>query len=356
MTTVKETPPNPPTSQAVDRPALFSARGLPLVWRLAVAAVLLVTGWVLAPSLSSHQLYVGTAIIAWALVASSLNIVVGYAGQLNLAQGGFLALGAYVGVLGTGRWDWNGLLTLAVAAGIAFVVASLLGRIIFRAKGLHFALLTTGISIVVYNVLIAWSSLTGGAAGISTAGPLEEGGTIKPLTVGGLELRTAEDYFRVMFVCLVLLVLAVTIVRRRKTGLSWQAIRDNEVLGASVGVDVAKGKRTAFVTSSVLAALIGVMFGHWLGYITPGSFDFAKASFEPLAMVIIGGAGTLLGPILGAIIVIGLPEVFVDLEDYSTFVYGIVLLIVVMVAPKGIVGESKDAIEKYLTSRRKGRR
>jgi len=336
-------------------PPTTRRKGLPLVARIGVAIVVIVVGMLIAPSLSSQDLYIGTAILAWSLVASSLNIVVGYAGQLNLAQGGFLAVGAYVGVLGTGRWHWAGLLTLAVAAGSAYVVATLLGRIIFRAKGLHFALLTTGITIVVYNILIVWTDVTGGAAGISTAGPIEEGGVISPLTVLGVSIESAVDWFRVMLICLVLLVLALTVVNRRKRGVSWRAIRDNEVLGASVGVDVAKGKRSAFVASSVLASVVGVLYGHWLGFITPGSFNFAEASFGPLAMVIIGGAGTLLGPIIGAVIVIGAPEMFRDLDSVSTLVYGAVLLLVVILAPKGIVGVVKELLRKAWTATRKDR-
>ncbi|PBC36018.1 hypothetical protein CJ178_31875 [Rhodococcus sp. ACPA4] len=330
-------------------------RGTPLSVRLGVAMAVVVGGVLVAPNLSNHELYIGTTILVWALVASSLNISVGYAGQLNLAQGGFLALGAYIGVLGTGQWGWPGLLTLAVAAGSAGAIAAILGLFIFRAKGLHFALLTTGITIVVYNVLIAWSSVTGGAAGISTAGPIEDGGRIAPLTLLGLSIHTAEEWFLVMLIGLVLLVLALTFVNRHKQGLSWQAIRDNETLSASVGIDVAKGKRRAFVASAVLASLVGVLFGHWLGFITPGSFNFAEASFEPLAMVIIGGAGTLLGPIVGAIIVVGSPEIFRDLDSVSTLVYGAVLLLVVMLAPKGIVGLGKNLLTKAWNALRKER-
>ncbi len=305
----------------------------------AVAAVVVIAiGLAVQPALNSHYLFVVTTILAWSLIASSLNIVVGYAGQLNLANGAFLAVGAYVGVLGTGHWEWPGLLTIVVAGGIAYVVSTGLAFIIFRARGLHFALLTAGLSFVVYGVLIAWTDLTGGASGISSSGPLENGGVARPLELPGLSLSSPSDWYRTMLVFLVVLIFVLSIVTRRKTGVAWQAIRDNELLAASVGVDVARGKRTAFVASSVLVSVIGVFYGHWLAYVTPGTFDFDKASFEPLAMVIIGGSGTPLGPIIGAVIVNGMPEFFRSLNEWSDLIYGVTLLLVVMFAPKGVVG------------------
>ncbi|MDT0202720.1 branched-chain amino acid ABC transporter permease [Nocardioides sp. AE5] len=312
--------------------------GLRLWVRLVIAALVVVATISLSGGLNSHDTYLYGTLAAWALIASSLNLVVGYAGQLNLSSGAFLALGAYIGVLGTGRYDWPGWKSLLIAGLIALAFSLLLGLVIFRARGLHFALITAGISIIGYNVALLWKEKTGGAAGISSAGPIEEGGIARPFVLGPIELSQEVHYLRAMVVVLVVMLLATSVLVRRKLGLSWQATRDDEVLAASVGVRVARSKRTAFAASSVLISLVGVLYGHWLGFITPGSFDFATAAFEPLAMVIIGGAGTLLGPMVGALVVVGFPELFNGLKDYSTLVYAALLLLVVMVAPKGVVG------------------
>ncbi len=312
--------------------------GLRLWVRLAIAVLVVLVTVALSGGLDSHDTYLFGTLAAWALIASSLNLVVGYAGQLNLSSGAFLALGAYVGVLGTGRYDWPGWKSLLIAGLIALGLSLLLGLVIFRARGLHFALMTAGISIIGYNVALLWKEKTGGAAGISSAGPIEEGGIARPFVIGPIELSEETHYLRAMVVVLVVMLLITSVLIRRKLGLSWQATRDDEVLAASVGVRVARSKRSAFVTSSVLISLVGVLYGHWLGFITPGSFDFSTAAFEPLAMVIIGGAGTLLGPVVGALVVVGFPELFNGLKDYSTLVYAALLLLVVMVAPKGVVG------------------
>lgn len=337
------------------KPRWRDKHGLALPVRVTLAVVAVLVAAASIGGLDRHTTYVLSAILAAALIASSLNLVVGYAGQLNLSAGAFLALGAYIGVAGTGRWEWSGLQSLAVTAVAAAVISGLLGLVIFRTKGLHFALVTAGLSIIAYNVVMAWKSQTGGAAGLSSAGPIEEGGIARPFTLGPIELSSGSDYLLAMVVVLVAVMFATTVVARRKTGLSWQAVRDDEVLAASVGVRVGRAKRTAFVSSSVLISLIGVLYGHWLGYITPSTFDFSVASFEPLAMVVIGGAGTVAGPLIGAVIIAGIPEAFRGLDDYSTLIYAVVLLVVVMVAPKGVMGVARttfDRLRKSMSARR----
>ncbi|WP_185995962.1 branched-chain amino acid ABC transporter permease [Nocardioides campestrisoli] len=333
---------------------LRDAHGLSLPARLLVAAVVLAVGWVSVGGASSSDLFMLTTIVVWALIATSLNIVVGFVGQLALSSGFFFALGAYVGVLGTGRWEWPGWLSLLVALGGSAVLAGLLGMVIFRTRALYFALITTGVSLVAYELSFAWSSVTGGAAGISTAGPVEEGGISRPFDLGVVAIEEPEAYFRLGLVALVLLVLGLTVVLRRREGASWRAVREDDALAASVGIDVARRKRIAYIVSSTLIGGVGVYYGHWAGFITPDSFTFADAAFAPLAMVVIGGSGTLLGPILGATVVAGFPEVFRDLRDYSILLYGAILLAAMMIAPRGIVGLAKDGV-RGLAGRRAAR-
>lgn len=305
-------------------PPPTARRGLPLWLRVLLAAAVPVAGALLAPELRNSTVHLVTEICIWACVAVSLHLVVGYAGQLSLASGAFLALGAYTGARATGFWGWPGLLTIAV--------------VIFRARGLHFALLTAGISLVAYNVLINWSSATGGAGGMSTGGPLAEGGLPGALTLGPIEIRSADDFLVAVVTFLAVILLGVSVLMRRRTGESWKAIREDDVLAASVGVDVVRQKQVVFVLSSVLIALVGVIYAHWIGFVSPESFTFAQASFEPVAMIVIGGLGSLAGPVVGAVIVVGLPEYLRDAERFAVLIYGLLLLSVVMIAPRGVVG------------------
>ncbi|WP_153505338.1 branched-chain amino acid ABC transporter permease [Cumulibacter manganitolerans] len=320
------------------KPWLWDDFGIRFRWRAAIAAVAAVAVIAIGSSANSHGQYVITSVLMWALVASCLNLVFGLAGQLALGQGAFLTLGAYIGVLGTGRFGWNGWLSLAVAGLAAGVLTWLLGAVIFRARGLYFALLTTGLALVAYEVAGVWTPVTGGTAGISTSGPIELGGAAKPLTLEPITIEEPLDYLALGAVLLASLCVAVSVIRRRKTGASWRAIREDEVLAASVGIAVAREKRIAFVAASVTVAMVGVIFGHWLGYILPENFTFAGASFGPLAMVVIGGSGTVVGPIIGAMVVAGMPEIFRDLQELSTFAYGAILLLVMLVMPAGVMG------------------
>ena len=329
-------------------------RGSPLWLRVLLAIAIPVVALLVAPELKNSSLHLYTEIGIWAAVAVSLHLVLGFAGQLSLASGAFLTLGAYIGARATGFWHWPGLLTLAVTAVAALVLALGISVVIFRARGLHFALLTAGISLVTYGVIVNWQSVTGGSGGMSTGGPLSEGGAPGPLTLGPIEIDTAEQYFVAQAVLLSVLLLGVSILMRRKTGESWKAIREDDVLAASVGVNVPREKQIAFVLSSVLIALIGVFHAHWVGFVSPESYSFAKASFEPVAMIMIGGIGTILGPVIGAVVV-GLPEALREADEYSVLIYGVLLLLVVLLAPRGFMGLVKSGLSalRGLTSRRR---
>jgi len=335
---------------------LTDAHGLGIVGRtlLAVAAFAAVAG--LSLLLTERWNYTLTSIATAALWAVCLNIVVGYTGQLNLSLGAFLALGAYIGTLATGTWGWPGIAVLLVVIAAAIAISFLLSLVMFRARGLHFALLTAGLSLVTANVLVTWTDVTGGSAGISTGGPITAGGLPKPLEIGPIVLSETRDYLlgTVFLVCFVLWL--TTLLLRRREGAGWIAVREDEWLAASVGIKVANRKRVAFILCSTLAAVAGVLYAHWIGYMTPGMFGFANASFDPLAMVVLGGAGTVAGPLVGAVVVAGLPELFRGFEDVSILVYGLALLAVIMASPRGVTGVAewiRDRVGGRLARRRR---
>lgn len=323
-------------------PALLDAVtddvGLRWWLRAVIAAGVVGTAIVVAPAMDERWVYTVTTVAIAATLASSLNFTMGLTGQLNLSLGAFMCFGAYLGALGSGHWSWSSEAVLLVAAAGSFVAATALSLVIFRAKGLHFALMTAGLSLVAYGVLVNWTSVTGGTAGISTGGPLIDGGLPKPLEIGPVSLDDTRAYMIGALILMVAVTWLTTVLIRSDEGRRWMAVRDDQVLSASVGIDIAARKRRAFVLTSVIASLTGVLYAHWLGYVTPSSFTFAHASFDPLAMVMIGGGGTVAGPLVGALVVAGVPEVFRDLAEYSILLYGTVLLVVVLLAPRGLVG------------------
>ncbi|MFL6181781.1 MAG: branched-chain amino acid ABC transporter permease [Actinomycetes bacterium] len=288
--------------------------------------------------MTSASLFTLTLIAVWSTVAVSFNVCLGYAGILNMSTSAFLALGAYLGVRGTGYWEWNGTLTLLLAVVVAAAVSWGFGALVLRARGLYFALVTTGLALLVDAVATNWESFTGGAVGISTAGPPLEGNPPKPLTLLWFSFSELHDYFILSVGLAAFSVATVSVVMRRRQGESWKAIREDEVLAASVGVSVPREKRRVFVFTSVLTTCAGFVYGHVTGFLDPVTFAFAPTTVFPLAMVMLGGAGTLFGPILGAAFVIGLPEVLRDSTDYSQLIFGVLLLAVVLTAPRGVLG------------------
>lgn len=326
----------------------LAARSVPPAARrspgLVVAALVLLV--ILAPAtaafvggrLTSQALAIGTSVLLAAVVAVGVNVTVGFAGMLNLGNSLFFAIGAYVAVHAATTWGLPGAATFLVAVAACVGVAGALGLLLLRASGLQFGLMTIGVALVTYTVLIAWTPVTGGASGTSTAGPIREGGLPAVLSLGPWEIVTPRDHF-VAAVALAMLCLAsMVLLRRTRLMVRWECARDDEFLAASVGIDVARVRAAAYVVGSVPAGAAGVLFAYWSVLVTPSSFGFAEGSIEPLAMVILGGAGTVLGPFVGAAVVVGLPELLRGFADYAVLGYGVLLLLTVRFAPGGIVG------------------
>jgi branched-chain amino acid transport system permease protein len=333
--------------------------GLALWARLVVAVAALGAVWLASTTfMTNSAVFTLTSIATAALWASTLNIVVGFTGQLNLSLGAFISLGAYIGVLGTGFWGWSGITVLLVVIVSSLLIALLLSLVMFRARGLHFALLTAGLSLVTYNVLLSWNDVTGGAAGISTGGPVTEALPPRPLVIGFIELSKTQHYLMATVGLLVGVIFVLTILLRRREGKGWLAVKEDETLAASVGIRVTNRKRVAFLLCSTIAAVAGTIYAHWIAFISPSSFSFIHATFDPLAMVIIGGAGTLIGPLVGALVIVGLPELVGELHDFSILIYGLALLIVAMASPGGLTQIIRDGAQRLRTTvnKRKDRR
>lgn len=332
--------------------------GLALPMRTFLAVAVVVAAWALTTVMPEGLAFTVTIIATATVWASCLNIVVGFTGQLNLSLGAFLALGAYLGTLATGYWGIPGPMMVVGVVAVGAALAALLSLVVFRAKGLQFALLTAGLSLVTYSVLITWSDVTGGSAGLSTGGPITTGGIPKPLDLGFVSLSTTKEYLVATVALLCFILWLTTLLLRTREGAGWIAVREDETLSASLGIRVRNRKRVAFILCSTFATLAGILYAHWVGYITPTAFSFTSASFDPLAMVVIGGTGTVAGPILGAVVVSGLPRLVRDLQDYSILIYGLVLLIVVIAAPKGLLGLVKSGwsqVKAFAASLRRNR-
>jgi branched-chain amino acid transport system permease protein len=296
---------------------------------LAAACVIAVLPLVFADS------YWRTNLIVCALnvmLAIGLDFVLGFAGQLNLGQSAFYGIGAYVStllIMRLGLPFW-----VAFACGVAASAASGMALSLFavRLRGHYLAIASLGFAVITYQVLLNWISLTQGPLGIYAIAPPP------PLALPGLPAidfsNLANLFYLVAAFALAAYLLLDQLVRS-PIGETLTAIREDEVSAASLGIDCRAWKVFAFGVGSAVAGGAGCFYASFVGTLVPDAF-FITESFNVLAMVIVGGMGTLSGPVCGAILLTILPELLRGIGDLRLVVYGVTLTLVVLFMPGGI--------------------
>jgi branched-chain amino acid transport system permease protein len=282
----------------------------------------------------------------WAIGALSLNLIMGYTGQLSLAHGGFFAIGAYGVTILTYTYGWNFWLALPVSALISAFVGFLVGMPALRTKGSYFAIATLCLGEIIYLVAGNWMELTGGHTGIIGI-PLPS-----PISIPGVGTLSFESqitqYYLVLFFLLVTLFVMHRLVNSLK-GLTFMSIRNNEDLAEAVGINTFRVKLLSFVVANFFAGLAGGIYASLIGSISPSVASLA-ITFNFLMYVLLGGVATLAGPIAGAFVMPILMEYMQFLKDYQMISYGILLIVVVIYFPSGFMGgyaKLRDKIKKF---------
>jgi branched-chain amino acid transport system permease protein len=264
------------------------------------------------------------ACIYWVLV-SGLNLVVGFAGQIAIGWVALLTLGAYVtSVLtaGTVLPEISAYLALLIAAAVGAVFGVIIGLPALRLRTFYFAMTTLGFATIVTQVALAWKSVTGGGVGV-------------PGPVLAWPFASPWGFY---YFCLGLAVLCTWMtsnIAASRFGRSLVAIRDAEVAAEAVGISKPALLVTVFLFSGAVAAIAGGLFASLQSYITPDAFTFDLSVLFFIA-ILIGGRGSILGPLLGTIILTALPEFAAPLVAWSTFLYAVLLLVIVLAVPGGI--------------------
>ena len=275
---------------------------------------------------SAYVQHVGCMVAIYTVLALSLNLVLGYCGLLSLATPAFFGMGAYAATLLVTRagLPWEAALPCAVMAGVAAALA--IGIACLRTGKHAFVIVTLAATLLLQLIAANWTDLTRGALGIAD---------IPVLKIAGRAPKSKYEWYIVLAViALACMALFGRIVRSR-IGPTMIATRDDEVLASAAGVDVRRLRLWAFTLSGALAALAGSLYAPFITYIDPGVFSF-DISEALLIMVVIGGAGTYWGPILGAIVFTALPEVLRMSPELHALLYGILLFAAVLAFPKGI--------------------
>jgi branched-chain amino acid transport system permease protein len=297
-------------------------------------AVILVA--MIIPQVMTNKYYLNILIMSgiWAIVALSLNLILGYTGQANLAHGAFFGIGAYTGALLMLKLNMNFWLALPLGAAMAGLFGFIIGLPALRTKGSYFAIGTMCFNIIVTLIIDRWEGLTNGARGLmGIPGPAP----IPLPWVGEIAFNTqTAQYYLVMF----FLLLTIFILRRTiqsLVGRTFRAIRGNEELAEALGIPSMKVKLLSFIISCFFAGVGGVLYASYIGFMSPDQTDF-HMGFNILIYILIGGIGTMTGPIIGTLLIVTLPEALQVAAEYRLLFYGLILIVMIIYMPRGIVG------------------
>jgi branched-chain amino acid transport system permease protein len=262
-----------------------------------------------------------------AIAVIGLNFVFGYAGSISLGHAAFVGLAAYCVALLTTRLGWNPWLAGLVAVAFSSLCGYVVGWILLRLKGHYLALATLGLNVSFTIVAANWQQLTGGTNGISG---------VPPLSLGGIVLGDERSFYWFSLILLFLLSVFAFRVRNSHAGRAFMAVRDDELATEMTGLPTIRIKVLAFTLGTGYAAIAGCLFAYHQHFVSPDDFSFSH-SIIFLAMLVVGGEGRIAGAILGAIGVTLLPELLRGVGDAYLAVFGVLVLVVLVVLPRGLI-------------------
>jgi branched-chain amino acid transport system permease protein len=301
-------------------------RGAAQAARLALGlAALTVPFWLPNP----YYLHVLIVAGIFGVLALSLNLLLGYTGQLSLGHAAFFGIGAYTSALLTLRAEWSFWAALPAAMLAAALAGWAIGRLALKLRGAYFVLVTISFAGVIGLVSVNWMELT--------KGPLGLPGVPAP-TLGPRSLRGKPAYKYLVLAAVALATHACHRLVRSRVGRAFLALRENEALAESVGIDVTHYLVVAAVVSAALAGMAGSLYAHYTRFVSPEVFLFTY-TVTMVIMVVAGGKGTLSGPLVGAVMFTVLPEALREATSWQwqMLAYGVVLVLLVFFLPRGIV-------------------
>jgi ABC-type branched-subunit amino acid transport system ATPase component/ABC-type branched-subunit amino acid transport system permease subunit len=311
---------------------------------VAVAAVLLLA----FPVFSDDAYYQNMIILSlvFAVGAGGLNIITGFAGYVSLGQGAFLGLGGYtVGVLATRFGSVSPWLWVPVAGVVAAVVSVVLGLVSLRSRGPSFVIITVAFLFLVQVIAVNWVGLTGGTTGLTL-----------PLPTWDRDIINWPFYYALVAILALQLVLTWWI-RRTKLGMGLIAIREDETKAATIGINLPAEKIIGFVASSVFVGMAGAVYGYYLTFIDPRGMFSILLSVQIVLSLLVGGKGTLWGPVLGAFLIEPLNEIANNSfggGNARLFLFGGLLVLVVVFLPKGILPTAAALLQRWRTAGKAG--
>ena len=289
----------------------------------AIAALVLLLPFVVP---SSFYLRIAALTFIFAIAVLGLNLLMGFAGQVSLGHAGFFGIGAYAVAVGPTHWGMPSWLALVAGVAASGLVAYLVGRPILRLKGHYLAVATLGMGILIAMVFTNEAQLTGGPDGMP----------VPRLDLFGWRARGSVTWYWIAGGTLIVAAWIAANLIASPTGRALRAIHDSEIAASVIGVDVARYKLVAFVLSAIYAALAGAYLSLFDGLVTPATAGFLR-SIELVTMAVLGGLGSILGSMVGAAILVVLPQVLTVFHDYEHIVLGLIMIVFMIFLRAGIV-------------------
>ncbi len=299
-------------------------------------------------AVSKYTISVLILAMIYVLLGLGLNIVVGYAGLLDLGYVAFYAIGAYTYAIGTQYFDLSFFTTIPLAALIAGVAGTILAFPVLRMHGDYLAIVTLGFGEIIRLVLNNWVSMTNGPNGIITNNPsifglefsrIASSGRIPFHSYFNITYNSQLKYVFIYLVLLFCLGVVITFAKKVKAmplGRAWEALREDEIASNSLGIYHITTKLSAFSIGASIGGIGGVFFAAYQGFVNPSSFTFFESALI-LAIVVLGGMGSILGVILAALTLTILPEILREAANYRMLIFGLIMIIIMIYKPQGFI-------------------
>ncbi|HWS29423.1 MAG TPA: branched-chain amino acid ABC transporter permease [Clostridia bacterium] len=293
------------------------------LWVLLIAALLL-------PQIikSNYILHVANLAMMFALLTLSLNMLSGCTGLMSVGHIAFYGIGAYTSALLTTQLNIPIGIAMIAAGVVSSLASLLLGLPTMRLKGMYFAVATLAFGEVVYQLIVNWTSLTGGTKGVKN---------IPSPEILGMSFRGYDSYFYIVLIVLVLSILLTRNLIASRPGRAMLAIRENDIAAEAMGVNITLYKLMAFMVSAFFAGVAGSLYAHEVHFVSPETFAGSESA-AVLAMMVVGGIGSIPGSILGGMALTILPELLRSFGNVRLVIYGAAVVAIIIFAPKGLGG------------------
>lgn len=312
------------------------------------AAAVAFAALAILPLLVDNSYFTGILIriLLYTILASSLNMINGYSGQFNLGQAGLYCVGTYTAGILAVRYQVSFWLLLAASGLVTALFGYLVSLPTMKLAGVYLAIVTIGFSEITRLVALNWTSLTGGPMGIKE---------IPRPTVFGFRLSEPIHFYYVALLLAVLVIFIMRRVIRSRIGRAWIAIREDQTAASFLGVNARHLKSLNFSFGAFFAGVAGCFAAYYYQFISSDMFSMDEG-FNILAMVIIGGQGTLVGPVAGAVVVNTITEVFRFAADYRMVLYALLIIIMMWFRPQGLAGASNSVFAVKRKNKKKAGR